>query len=140
MTLRRLWAVLNAPSDFKGDPYTGLLNQVGHAAVSAYVFILVCCGWFAVAGEMPPRWAVMWGLVVAYVAAIEWRAQGWRGRDSLIDAGFVAISPLMIAVSAVEVRAEGWVSIIHLRVDVLGIALLSLGAAWLVYGLTRFKG
>lgn len=139
MSLRRLWALLNSPSDFRGDPYTGLLNQVGHAAISAWVFLIACCGWFAVAGEMPPRWAVVWGLVILYAAVIEWRAQGWSGLDSWIDAGFVAISPALIAVSAIEVRAEGWVSVVQVRVDWLLIALLSLGASWLVYGLTRFR-
>lgn len=138
--LRLLWKELNTPSDFGGQPYVGLLNQVGHSAVAAFVFLYVCCLWALFAGEMPPRWAVLWGIVVIYVAAIEYRAQGWRGRDSFIDAGFVAITPLTIAVSAEEVAVEGRVSIIHLHHGHLFVALTALAAAWGAYAVSRYRG
>ena len=140
MTLRRLWATLNEPSDFRGQPYIGLLNQLGHSAIAAYVFLQVCLIWSFFAGEMPPRWAVTWGIVVLYVAAIENYRQGWRGWDSMIDAGFVAIAPLTISVATEEFAVDGMVSVIHVHRGILWSALTAMGAAWLVYAVTRFKG
>ena len=137
--LRSLWRDLNTSSDFMGNPYGGLTNQISHSAVAAFVFLYVCCVWFMFAGEMPSRWAVVWGIVVVYFAAIEWRAQGWRGRDSLIDAGFVAITPLTIAVAAEEVSVNGWVSVVHIHIGHLLIALTSLALAWLVYAISRAR-
>jgi hypothetical protein len=53
--------------------------------------------------------------IAAYAVAIEWWAQGWKGRDSIEDTAFVALGPIAIAASFEEVGFNGWISTLELH-------------------------
>ncbi|WP_284262451.1 hypothetical protein [Roseicyclus amphidinii] len=135
--LRRFWAMLNTPSDFQGEPYGAVTNQISHSAVAAWLFLFLSCSYFVVVGEMPPRWGVGWMVVVGYALLIEWRVQGWRGRDSWADVAFWAALVVLIAASTEEVRADGFHSHIIVNIAVLWSGLVGVGMAWLAYALAR---
>ena len=137
--LSALWAVLNTPSDFKGDPYSALLNQWGHYAMGAGVFIFTCCACYVVLGQMPSRPLVAWSLIGFYVLVIEWRIQGWRGWDSVEDALFVAMGILTVSTTVHEVGSNGWVSTIDLHVGNLMLSLGAATAACIVYAVARVR-
>ena len=139
MTLRRLIDSLKTPSQFDGDPYGGLTNQWGHYTLGAAVMILTCAAWFFAFGEMPPRYWAAGALVLVYAVLIEWRAQGWRGRDSAEDTLFTAMGILTVASSAREVEVAGRQSIVV--VDVVNVTgcILAAALAVIVYAVRRAR-
>lgn len=139
MTLRRLLSSLGQPSRFDGDPYGGLLNQWGHYTLGAAVYILVCSAWFMVWGEMPHRWDAAAVLIALYLFVWEIARQGWQGRDTLEDTGFVAGGILTVASSVQEVAATGWRSEIVVQVGNLSACIVFMSWACIVYAVARVR-
>jgi hypothetical protein len=86
------------PDNFKADPYGYVTNQISHmGAVGCLVFVYgVVLFVFLVAGEFPPKWAIILGAAVSY-SLIE-ALQGWRGWDTIEDWLFVVFYGVTIPV------------------------------------------
>ena len=135
--LQDLWAMLNTPSKFDGDPYGGLMNQWGHYAIGVALFCLACAAHFAVFGEMPRRFWAAGLLVAAYFLVIECWVQGWQGKDSLEDAGYFGFGAFTPAASIKEIGFSGDVSTLLLNVGVMAAWITCAILACLYYGIKR---
>lgn len=136
MSLRALLKSLGQPSSFKGDPYGGLLNQWGHYALGDRLYMAGCLAWFSIAGDMPDRALAAAAVIGSYVA-FELVAQGWRGLDTLQDAGYFALGVLTWATSLQHVASEGRILILHVDALVLAVNLITPIAAVMAYGAAR---
>jgi hypothetical protein len=104
--LHAFWGELNTPSSFRADPYGALTNQAGHVAFGAFIAAAICLIYGAWFGEMPYRWPTWVCVTFAYLLLVEWRQQGWKGADSLIDGGFVSLGAAAPLVALKEVSAH----------------------------------
>lgn len=89
------------PDNFRNDPYGYVTNQIGHAFAVGFLRltygVVLACWYFA--GEFPPKWSIILGAGVAYMA-YELIDQGWNGWDTIEDWVFVVVhgvaAPVMI--------------------------------------------
>lgn len=83
MTWRDFFGELMTPSDFNGDAYGELTNQLSHTLLGVALAILTCAAYGAAFGEMPVRVHVV-GLIAGIYLAVE-LAQVWKPSDSGFD-------------------------------------------------------
>jgi hypothetical protein len=129
-------AMIFRPDNFAGDPYGYATNQIGHAfMVGGVVFVYaVVMAVFWVAGEFPPKWAIVAGAAVAY-AAYEFIAQGWRGADTIEDWWFVVVYGVAGPVASfTEMQPGSALAVFDMTAALPFIALLTvhlgIGAFW----------
>lgn len=112
------------PESYKQDPYIEAANQLGHMTVGAIASLFLCCGFFAVFGEMPYRWHVWLVVGLAYAGIVEYAIQGWAGRDSLADLFFVQLGVTMVLMPVKEVDVVKGMSVLEFKPQLLAVLLL----------------
>lgn len=122
------WRELRRQSDFLGDWYGALTNQVAHTAMGAFFAALFASVYRLGFGEMPPRPGMIATVTVVY-ACIELIWQRYENKDSLIDIYMVFIGSAMISLPFYQVGLlPGGVTVLHF----LHWSFLYVSVAWLV--------
>ena len=103
---------LRTQSDFRGNWYGALTNQVSHTAMGAFWAALFACIWRVVTGEMPPRPGMILVVTGTY-AAVELLWQRYENKDSLIDIFMVFAGSAMISLPFYQVQTDGAVTVLH---------------------------
>lgn len=137
--LRRLFADLITPEDFRGDGYAGVTNVTGKAALGAIVFSVLACLHNVVTGELPDKSDLLFFIICGYAVFIEWRLQRSPRRDGSIDALFFASGGGLVVVSFTELESHRWRPVMDFNVGAFLIGVVCILIAVLVYGVTRYK-
>lgn len=119
---------LFTPDSFRRNPYGYVTNQIGHAfMVGGVIFVYaVVMGVYWIAGEFPPKWAIIAGAAIAY-AAFEIVTQGWRGADTVEDWWFVVVYGVAGPVASFsELQPGSALAVFDMMAALPFIALLSL--------------
>lgn len=87
---------LRQQSDYRGDWYGALTNQVAHTAMGVFFAAMFAAVWRWRLGEMPPR-AMMIAVVTGSYALVELAWQRWENSDSLVDIYMVFIGSAMVS-------------------------------------------
>jgi hypothetical protein len=134
--IREIWAEAMRPEDHAGQVYGGAQHQLAKTGLAVFVTAVLACGFAAVAGEMPFRGPLWFGLVYFYVGVIELRGQGSRGWDTVADSYFWAYGVTIPLVSLREVSAG---RVITLQLDTWAFLALAGGlvVSLLIYAWTR---
>lgn len=114
--IRAFWVELTTPDNFRDEPYTALVNQIGHIGLGLVVASVCACLWFLVFGEMPVRLYMGAALSLLYMA-FEIRAQGWKGNDTLYDWAFVTVGVALPYLALTEIDFEGGFSTLRLNIE-----------------------
>jgi hypothetical protein len=121
----KFWAEIRRGESYDNDPYRAALNQFGHFGVGAYATISFCVTYAALFGEMPYKREVLVLFVLIYFFVIELAAQGWKGRDTLIDTAFSTIGVLLPLVSLTELSAGQKITLeLHPISSLIGLYML----------------
>lgn len=121
-----IWRDLNTPDAFRRDWYGELTNQCGHTLLGALAAVLLCVVWRVAHGEMPYIGAVLFVVLVPYLA-VEITVQGWKSGDSWFDSLMVALGAAVVLPFR-EVGVDGHLTILALDHR----SFLSLFALWAV--------
>lgn len=101
------WHDLNTPDAYRDDWYGELVNQCGHTLLGCVSAVTVCMVFFAFAGEMPYRTAVVALCIGAYLA-VELFAQGWRAGDAWFDSLMFSAGVGGAVLPFREASVHGW--------------------------------
>ena len=85
-----LFKELATQSNFKGDWYGWLTNQVSHASLGVFLTWIACVICYIFIGDLPYKFNVFTALAFAYIVW-ELVIQEWAGWDSVEDFLFVIV-------------------------------------------------
>ena len=108
---RSLWDELNAPDRFHGQPYYGLINQIGHIWLGEKAVQSLCSLWVKLIDPPAPVWPLAAMVVMAYILGVELFRQKWFGSDTINDSAFLAIGAVGTAMTMVLTPSGRWVRV-----------------------------
>lgn len=123
--VRAFWVELTTPDSFRADPYTALVNQIGHIGLGMVAAVLAACIYFWFFGEMPVRTYMGIALSLTYLA-FELIVQGYKGNDTYWDWSFVSLGIALPYISLTEIGFTDDYAILRVNIEPM---LIGLGTA-----------
>lgn len=134
--IRAAWVELTTPDNFRDDPYTALVNQIGHIGLGMVAAVIAACAYFHLAGEMPVR--LYAGLILsAMYLLFELVVQGYKGNDTYYDWSFVSLGIALPYISLTEISYHGDYSLLRVNIDQMLIGLAACVALLAIYTVPR---
>lgn len=92
------------PSRYPTAPLMWAANQCGHTLLGGMAAFNSAMILFALSGEYPYKQPLFLAVALTYLFCVELVGQGWRGVDTIEDAGFVAAGAAMVLFPFAEIQ------------------------------------